>query len=118
MSAVTDAGADDAAGVPVDAGDTDDGGDTGSAATTRAAAGMGAITAVSRAVGFVRVLVIAAVLGTTYLGNAFQAANSLSFARYSRSASPRRTGAKNTSSPGRSCPTRSRSALITWATLG
>jgi putative peptidoglycan lipid II flippase len=78
MSAVTDAGADDAAGVPVDAGDADGGEDTGSAATTRAAAGMGAITAVSRAVGFVRVLVIAAVLGTTYLGNAFQAANSLS----------------------------------------
>ena len=39
---------------------------------------MGAITAVSRAVGFVRVLVVAAVLGTTYLGNAFQAANSFS----------------------------------------
>lgn len=40
--------------------------------------GMGAIAAVSRAVGFVRVLVVAAVLGTTYLGNAFQAANSVS----------------------------------------
>jgi putative peptidoglycan lipid II flippase len=39
---------------------------------------MGAIAAVSRAVGFVRVLVVAAVLGTTYLGNAFQAANSVS----------------------------------------
>lgn len=39
---------------------------------------MGAIAAVSRAVGFVRVLVVAAVLGTTFLGNAFQAANSLS----------------------------------------
>jgi putative peptidoglycan lipid II flippase len=39
---------------------------------------MGAIAAVSRAVGFVRVLVVAAVLGTTYLGNAFQAANSFS----------------------------------------
>jgi putative peptidoglycan lipid II flippase len=89
MSAVTDAGADDAAGVPVGAGETDGGGDTGSRSTTsttrstslsttRAAAGMGAITAVSRAVGFVRVLVIAAVLGTTYLGNAFQSANSLS----------------------------------------
>jgi putative peptidoglycan lipid II flippase len=46
--------------------------------TSRAAAGMGVITAASRLVGFVRVLVIAAVLGTTYLGNAFQAANSLS----------------------------------------
>ncbi|HEY8527194.1 MAG TPA: lipid II flippase MurJ [Acidimicrobiales bacterium] len=54
------------------------GGSGGGATTTRAAAGMGAITAVSRVVGFVRVLVIAAVLGTTYLGNAFQAANSLS----------------------------------------
>src|SRR6266508_4189725 len=39
---------------------------------------MGLATAVSRAFGFVRVLVIAAVLGTTYLGNAFQAANSFS----------------------------------------
>jgi putative peptidoglycan lipid II flippase len=39
---------------------------------------MGAIAAASRAFGFVRVLVVAAVLGTTYLGNAFQAANSLS----------------------------------------
>lgn len=39
---------------------------------------MGAVTAVSRAFGFLRVLVIAAVLGTTYLGNAFQAANSVS----------------------------------------
>jgi len=46
--------------------------------TVRAAVSMGAITAVSRAVGFVRVLVVAAVLGTTYLGNAFQSANSLS----------------------------------------
>jgi putative peptidoglycan lipid II flippase len=39
---------------------------------------MGAVTAVSRALGFVRVLVVAAVLGTTYLGNAFQSANSVS----------------------------------------
>lgn len=46
--------------------------------TTRAAVGMGAIAALSRAIGFVRVLVLAAVLGTTYLGNAFQAANSFS----------------------------------------
>src|SRR5262249_24204892 len=44
----------------------------------RAAAGMGAVTAVSRTLGFVRVLVIAAVLGTTYLGNTFQASNSVS----------------------------------------
>ena len=45
---------------------------------TRAAVGMGSVTAVSRAFGFVRVLMIAAVLGTTYLGNTFQAANSVS----------------------------------------
>ena len=32
----------------------------------------------SRALGFLRVLVVAAVLGTTFLGNAFQSANSLS----------------------------------------
>lgn len=51
---------------------------TEAARTSRAAVGMGAIAALSRAVGFVRVLVIAAVLGTTYLGNAFQAANSVS----------------------------------------
>jgi putative peptidoglycan lipid II flippase len=44
----------------------------------RAAAGMGVATAVSRAFGFVRVLVIAAVLGTTYLGNAYQSSNSFS----------------------------------------
>ena len=44
----------------------------------RAAFGMGAVTVVSRAFGFVRVLVVAAVLGTTYLGNAFQASNSVS----------------------------------------
>lgn len=46
--------------------------------TVRSAVGMGAITALSRLVGFGRVLVVAAVLGTTYLGNAFQAANSVS----------------------------------------
>jgi putative peptidoglycan lipid II flippase len=39
---------------------------------------MGAIASVSRAFGFVRVLVLAAVLGTSYLGNAFQSSNSLS----------------------------------------
>ncbi|MDQ1521099.1 MAG: putative peptidoglycan lipid flippase, partial [Actinomycetota bacterium] len=39
---------------------------------------MGAVTAVSRGFGFVRVLVIAGVLGTTYLGNTFQATNSMS----------------------------------------
>ena len=47
-------------------------------ALSRAALGMGVVTAGSRAVGFVRVLVIAAILGTTYLGNTFQAANSVS----------------------------------------
>jgi putative peptidoglycan lipid II flippase len=46
--------------------------------TTKAAVGMGAATAVSRVLGFVRVLIVAGVLGTTYLGNAFQSANSLS----------------------------------------
>jgi putative peptidoglycan lipid II flippase len=46
--------------------------------TARAAAGMGAVTAVSRTLGFVRVLVVAAVLGTTSLGDAFQSANSVS----------------------------------------
>jgi putative peptidoglycan lipid II flippase len=50
----------------------------GGGATTRAAAGMGAITAVSRAFGMLRVLVVAAVLGPTFLANAFQAANSVS----------------------------------------
>lgn len=49
-----------------------------SRSTGRAAAGMGAVTAASRAVGFVRVLVVAGILGTTFLGNAFQAANSVS----------------------------------------
>lgn len=44
----------------------------------RSATGMGAAAAVSRVFGAVRVLVIAAVLGTTYLGNAFQSSNSVS----------------------------------------
>jgi putative peptidoglycan lipid II flippase len=44
----------------------------------RAAAAMGAVTAGSRLVGFVRVLVIAGVLGTTNLGNTFQSSNSVS----------------------------------------
>ena len=43
-----------------------------------AAVGMGTVAAISRLVGFVRFLVVAAVLGTTYLGNAFQSANSVS----------------------------------------
>ena len=49
-----------------------------SRSVTRAAGSMGSVTVLSRLMGFVRVLVIAAVLGTTYLGNTFQAANSLS----------------------------------------
>jgi putative peptidoglycan lipid II flippase len=44
----------------------------------RAAARMGLATAVSRALGAVRVLVIAAVLGTTALGDTFQSSNSVS----------------------------------------
>jgi putative peptidoglycan lipid II flippase len=39
---------------------------------------MGAAAAVSRAFGGVRVLVVGAVLGTTYLGNAFQGSNQIS----------------------------------------
>ncbi len=44
----------------------------------RVAAGMGLAAAASRLVGSVRVLVVAAVLGTTYLGNTFQASNAVS----------------------------------------
>ncbi len=44
----------------------------------RATAGMTALTLVSRLTGVVRVLVVAAVLGTTFLGNTFQSANSVS----------------------------------------
>lgn len=46
--------------------------------TGRAAAGMGAATALSRGIGFIRILTIAAVLGTTYLGNAYQSSNAVS----------------------------------------
>jgi putative peptidoglycan lipid II flippase len=45
---------------------------------TRSVAGMGAAAAISRAFGGLRMVVIAAVLGTTYLGNAFQSSNSFS----------------------------------------
>jgi putative peptidoglycan lipid II flippase len=45
---------------------------------TRSVAGMGAAAAVSRAFGGLRMVVIAGVLGTTYLGNTFQASNSVS----------------------------------------
>ncbi|MDQ1467002.1 MAG: putative peptidoglycan lipid flippase [Actinomycetota bacterium] len=44
----------------------------------RAARDMGVSTAVSRSFGLLRVLVITAVLGTTFLGNTFQASNSVS----------------------------------------
>lgn len=46
--------------------------------TARAAAGMGIATFASRGIGLLRVWVITAVLGTTYLGNAFQASNAVS----------------------------------------
>lgn len=39
---------------------------------------MGAATALSRGIGFIRILTIAAVLGTTYLGNAYQSSNAVS----------------------------------------
>ena len=49
----------------------------GSAGVGRAATGMGLAAAVSRVLGGGRVLVVAAVLGTTYLGDAFEGANAL-----------------------------------------
>jgi len=45
---------------------------------TGAATRMGAATLASRGIGFVRVWMITAVLGTTYLGNSFQATTSVS----------------------------------------
>jgi len=51
---------------------------TGGAGVTRAAARMGVATAASRLIGFARILVIAAVLGTTYLGNTYQSSNAVS----------------------------------------
>jgi putative peptidoglycan lipid II flippase len=51
---------------------------SGSRTVGRAAVDMGVVTAVSRSFGLVRVLVITAVLGTTFLGNTFQASNSVS----------------------------------------
>ena len=48
------------------------------ARTSRAATVMGAATAVSRLIGFGRILVVAAVLGTTDLGDVFLASNSVS----------------------------------------
>ena len=49
----------------------------GGRTVARAATGMGAAAAASRVIGGGRVLVVAAVLGTTYLGNTFEAANTL-----------------------------------------
>lgn len=48
---------------------------TGSTSVGRSAVGMGAAAAASRVLGGVRVLVVAAVLGTTFLGDTFEAAN-------------------------------------------
>lgn len=56
---------------------TREGPDAGARPPARAAARMGVATAVSRSFGFARVLAIAAVLGTTYLGNTFQASNAV-----------------------------------------
>ena len=50
----------------------------GTGSVTRSVAGMGVAAAVSRAFGALRMVVIAAVLGTTFLGNTFQASNSVS----------------------------------------
>lgn len=45
---------------------------------TRAARMMGAATAASRSIGFVRIWVVTAILGTTYLGNTYGASNAVS----------------------------------------
>jgi putative peptidoglycan lipid II flippase len=45
---------------------------------SRSAAGMGVAAAASRGIGFARVLAIAAILGTTYLGNTFTSSNYVS----------------------------------------
>ncbi|HTO01170.1 MAG TPA: lipid II flippase MurJ, partial [Microthrixaceae bacterium] len=50
----------------------------GTPTVARSAAGMGVAAAVSRGFGAIRVLAIAAILGTTYLGNAFQSSNTVS----------------------------------------
>lgn len=47
------------------------------AARTRTVARMSVLTAVSRITGFGRVVVVAAVLGTSYLGNVYQSANTV-----------------------------------------
>ena len=43
----------------------------------RSTASMTLLTAVSRATGFIRIAVVAAVLGTTFLGNTYQSANTM-----------------------------------------
>jgi putative peptidoglycan lipid II flippase len=50
----------------------------GARSVSRSAAGMGVATAVSRVIGFARVLAVAAILGTTYLGNTFTSSNYVS----------------------------------------
>jgi putative peptidoglycan lipid II flippase len=50
----------------------------GAPSVSRSAAGMGAAAAASRVIGFARVLAIAAILGTTYLGNTFTSSNYVS----------------------------------------
>jgi putative peptidoglycan lipid II flippase len=50
----------------------------GSRSVSRSAAGMGVAAGASRVIGFARVLVIAAILGTTYLGNTFTSSNYVS----------------------------------------
>lgn len=47
------------------------------AALLRTSGRMSALTAISRVTGFVRILVVAAVLGTTFLGNTYQSANTV-----------------------------------------
>src|SRR5690349_12687441 len=45
---------------------------------TRAATMMGAATAASRGIGFIRIWAIATILGTTYLGNTYQSSSAVS----------------------------------------
>lgn len=52
-------------------------GATRPASLARSMAAMTVLTAVSRATGFVRIVVVAAVLGTTFLGNVYQSANTI-----------------------------------------
>jgi putative peptidoglycan lipid II flippase len=50
----------------------------GARSVSRSAAGMGVAAGASRVIGFARVLTIAAILGTTYLGNTFTSSNYVS----------------------------------------